>query len=284
MTDFVCPLCAGRDYVPLPRETVALLLPPLCGVARCRRCGFVLQYPRVDAADLYASREYYEQFDYDAQVDTIRKKHFAARLERIAARLGRVGKILDVGCATGEFLQLARERGWETFGLDVSPYAIAEARRRYELDVQVSALTDATLAPESFDVVHMNHVLEHLPDPNAALAAAHGVLRAGGWLVAEVPYEFYNAAETWRRIFRRAVKRATPGVYHLSFFSPRTLARVMRQNGFAPEISTYSDMSERFTPRLYLNPFRWLWVALGDALGRGSNIVAFARKVSANFR
>lgn len=92
------------------------------------------------------------------------------------------GSILDVGCASGYFLQ-SLGRTWERHGLEIFHLAAQRARERGEIKVHESEITAAGFAKESFDVVCSFDVVEHLSDPMSFFREAHRILKPSGWLL-----------------------------------------------------------------------------------------------------
>lgn len=145
------------------------------------------------------------------------------------------GRVLDVGCGTGEFLYyLARidsSSAWKPTGLDLSDDSIAVARTR-GLDViqaSIGGLDPNDIEP--FAAVTMFNVLEHLPDPSGELRLAHRLLQPGGVIVVSVPNDF--------SILQEAV-RSYMGVPpwwvaipdHINYFERETLASCFERAGF----------------------------------------------------
>ena len=150
---------------------------------------------------------------------------FVARALRWSAARG---PLLDVGCGGGLFLGMMRERGFRVVGLDSSREAAAMAWRRHRRAGGVRPSWNAPRsAPEASPRITMFHVLEHLPDPRAYLAAAHRLLAPDGRLVVQVP----NAA-CWQF---RLLGRAWNGVdvpRHLFDFRDRDVERLLESCGF----------------------------------------------------
>ncbi len=92
-------------------------------------------------------------------------------------------RLLDAGCGPGFFVRAAREAGFDAAGVEVSQYAVDFARRELGADVRQGTVSANDLPPGPFDVVTLWDVIEHLPDPLAALRAATRVLRPGGLIV-----------------------------------------------------------------------------------------------------
>lgn len=99
-------------------------------------------------------------------------------------------KLLDIGCATGVLLDIARKRGCDVFGVEVSPELSAYARDNFELDVSTD-LFNANYPSEYFDIITLTDVIEHLPEitlPKMSIEIAR-VLQPGGVLVVRTPVE-----------------------------------------------------------------------------------------------
>src|SRR5262249_44992987 len=90
---------------------------------------------------------------------------------RVLEREAQPGRLLEVGCAGGYFLQAARDRGWQPVGIEISEVAADYARQTLGLDVRTGTLETVSLEPESFDAVFLGDVLEHVPDPVGTLRA-----------------------------------------------------------------------------------------------------------------
>lgn len=136
------------------------------------------------------------------------------------------GRLLDVGCGDGSFLDKARTCGWEVFGLDSDPKAAANAIVK-NLTVHEGGVEYFDGKTELFDVVHLNHVIEHLYDPVKVLKACHALLKPGGELWLETPnidsFGYARFKKNWRGL-------ETPR--HLVIFNRQSLALSFISAGF----------------------------------------------------
>jgi SAM-dependent methyltransferase len=174
----------------------------------------------------------------DAMVDG--RPHATRVLDRLERLVDR-GSLLDVGCATGEFMIVAGDRGWEVCGVEVSPYASMLAERR-GLEVVTGTLTQAGFADASFDVVTMLDVVEHLEAPLAELIEVRRILRPGGVLVMETP--------NWNSIYRRILRRDWPALQprvHLFFLDPQSGGSLVRRAMLAP-VFMETEIGGLFSP------------------------------------
>ena len=197
---------------------------------RCRQCGFWIHSLLADPLEDYGAEDYgpeYQHHLYGHNKAAERKRRTAdfrvRELESVAA--GR-GKLLDIGCSFGYLLLSARDRGWQPFGVDVSPDIIKLCGEQ-ALDVRLGSTTDVPFDDESMDAVYARHVLEHDIQTYRALAEMRRVLKPGGVLVIEVP----------RADHRRAVKDPEPFVtdwtyLHLVTFTEPTLRGFVSRAGF----------------------------------------------------
>jgi SAM-dependent methyltransferase len=217
-----CRLCGSRDLRVLFTATRSARQ-----VVRCRGCGLVFYNPQpspAQAAALYTHDYLEDEYPQARAPGQMRLAH--RRLARIERETG-VGSLLDVGCGRGDFLAVARERGWKAAGLDISPVAARRAATTAGVSVYEGELTDpprSELGP--VDVVTLWDVLEHLTDPLAALAAVPRWLRPGGLLVVQTQNARSVTAAWMGRRWEQFVE------FHLYHFSSRTLRRALGRAGF----------------------------------------------------
>jgi len=222
-----CNLC-GSD-----NNTVALSKRGY-NVLRCNDCGFKFSNcmpSREDLDEIYGKGYFtnYNQNKYGYE-DYNKHKHlyidlFVRKIEEIEKMKSR-GSLLDVGCATGVMLDVARLRGWDVRGVDLSAYASGIAREYYNLDVFTGTLHEAAFDDRSFDVVFMYDVIEHLTDPRSLLEEAARVLKDDGLLVINTPnVEGFLAKLLHSKWFHYKLQT------HLAYFSPETLGTMLDSVG-----------------------------------------------------
>jgi SAM-dependent methyltransferase len=137
------------------------------------------------------------------------------------------GRLLEIGCGSGERLARLKKLGWQAEGQDIDPKAVGHARERFGLEVHCGDVCALSLPGDAFDAVIMNHVIEHLPDPVKVLAECHRLLKRGGALVLTTP----NPASYGHNYFESAWLGLDPP-RHLYLFSRSALAHVARKGGF----------------------------------------------------
>jgi SAM-dependent methyltransferase len=194
-------------------------------VFRCDGCGFQFVAPTPTEEEL---ARYYDQ-SYAVPLE--RYASYSARHQERIAELERWrrerGRLLEVGASYGHSLAIARDRGWQVAGVELSPTAARYARERFGLDIHSCDLLDAPFEERSFDAAILWHVLEHTHDPQAQLQRLGSLLRPGGVLGLRVP----NVASFGARLAGRSWPWMCPPA-HLWFFSPTTLPRLLEACGF----------------------------------------------------
>jgi SAM-dependent methyltransferase len=225
-----CPLCGGarHRFVYERRDHTHYVTGTYFRVVRCRDCGMVFVNPRPGPGEIGA---YYPDEYYEAQIappQLLRDKRAALEARaRLLDDLG-PGRLLDVGCQKGEFLQWMRERGWEVQGVELS----RRAPNLFCLPIFYGRLEQAGFAPRSFDAITAWAVLEHVHDPLALLRAIARLLAPAGRAFVLVP----NFRSLPGRFMRHDdVPR------HLLMFTPATLARAAAAAGLRIERTVFSD-------------------------------------------
>ncbi len=168
-------------------------------VYQCDSCRLAFTHPQPEAIDQQYDSSY---FDLYRRRRPFRLKRADRRLRAIEL-ISKPGRLLDIGCSLGYFVEAAAARGWQASGVEISPHASAEARK-LGLDVRTGTLEDAGFANESFECVTMWDVLEHVPDPIAHMMEVRRVLAPGGLVVIGTPDWGHSArvmkGERWRHL------------------------------------------------------------------------------------
>lgn len=162
------------------------------------------------------------------------------------------GDMLDFGCGAGWFAFRMREQGWNVTGMDFNAHAAQRARLHYNIKVIVGTLPHPEVGPESFDLITMSNVLEHIHSPHPVIAAAARALRPGGSLIITVPNLESLAFRYWGPDWW-----ALDLPRHLLHFSPAPLRRLVEGHGL-------------HVTRLRMLP-RKAWMRRSFARGRHSN-------------
>jgi len=221
-----CPWCRTRALDPFAdREPFHL--------DACRACGVAFVNPQPDdglLSEHYPKGYYATDADSPAVRAHLRWKRYDVR--RLLPRLGhlRPGRWLDVGCGIGGVLVAAREAGFDAEGIELSAEAAAFGSARFGALIRAGTLDDFSIPAESYAVISLFHVLEHLRDPAGEIERLAAMLRPGGSLVIESPaLDSASARLFGDRWFHLEVPR------HLFHFTADAVARRLEEVGLRAE-------------------------------------------------
>jgi 2-polyprenyl-3-methyl-5-hydroxy-6-metoxy-1,4-benzoquinol methylase len=217
-------------------------------IVRCTRCGLAYASPRLREQfmlDIYRESSYFHDKsqvtdDFLNRRRTLHDVMFEVILNRIGAPPPQ-GRLLDLGCGAGTFLQHAQRAGWQVEGWEVSPYAAQFAREHLGLSVRTGPMDLDQVAAESFEVVTMFDVIEHVYDPKQTLRNVYRVLKPRGRIVLTTP----NFAGVTFRLFGRrhyGLDTSERGLGHVTFFTRVTLEAFLESAGFDPTVSWVGEI------------------------------------------
>jgi 2-polyprenyl-3-methyl-5-hydroxy-6-metoxy-1,4-benzoquinol methylase len=219
----------------------------------CKSCGFKHALPLPSAGELERAyrEDYYasekptflahagEDQDWAQLAQTDRLEIFESLLPPDRRAL------LDIGCGPGFFLQTALRRGWLAHGIEPSRQAAAHARS-LGADVTEGFFNDSSAAMLGrFDAVHLNNVLEHVPDPAHLIRLSHGLLEPDGVICVNVPNDFSPLQIAAMSAAGTADWWVAPP-HHLNYFDFPSLTRLLERQGFKPAARTTSFPMETF--------------------------------------
>jgi len=263
-------------------------------LVRCPGCGLVFVGCPPSAAELeelysFASG-YHTSFEDDHSPSAISQQGWARYYLKLIERYKSAGRILDIGCSVGFFLEVAKRGRWETHGLEMSADSAEIARRKRGLEVEQGTLADSSYAAGSFDVVTAWDVIEHVTDPVDSMARMNRLLKMDGIVALSTP--------NVDGIFPRWSFRVAPALnfwphpeppYHLFQFSKRTIRNLLEQSGFEVMAIIDENISLSFTfgsPKyLARTPKHLLYAlafapvaAVGPWVGSGDWMLVVAKK------
>jgi SAM-dependent methyltransferase len=191
-------------------------------IVRCKKCGLFYRNPRLsdrDEIDKYKHQIYDDS--YGPIEDKSKKEIFVSILNELKHHKG---KILDIGCADGYFLSLARERGWEPYGVEISDFLLRKARENLGRKQIIGVpLKMANFPSNYFDVISMWDVLDHLMDPLGELMEIRRILKKKGLLIIRVRNIAFHILIN--RLFKKdlfgIIKK--PAIFHLYGFNNKNI-------------------------------------------------------------
>jgi len=246
-----CWVCGGRALRPVTTATfefseyarqdpeLARYTDASVEIVRCAACGFgqPAALPRLPD---YFARMYDQRWSAEWMETELRSGYkdliFRTVLTGLEERgAGEDRSLLDLGAHVGRLIQLAAERGWRAEGVELNPSTAAFAARETGLTVHRADASALSAEGRRFRAVTLIDVLEHIPDPVPALAAARSVLRPGGWIAVKVPH---GRVQLRKEHLRRALDRGyrptvADNLVHVNHFGPRSLAMALERAGFA---------------------------------------------------
>lgn len=195
-------------------------------IVRCPQCGLVYTDPRPDGHGIVETYQAVEDPLYveEREGRVLTFEHHLKPLERLTGP-PHSRPLLDVGCYTGVFVEIATRHGWDAWGVEPSRWAVEQAHAQ-GLHVVQGTLETADLPEATFDVVTMWDVIEHLTDPRGTLQQAYRLLKPGGLMVVHtIDIE---------SLFARLMGTHWPWLMemHIYYFSRHTLRKMLEQCGF----------------------------------------------------
>jgi 2-polyprenyl-3-methyl-5-hydroxy-6-metoxy-1,4-benzoquinol methylase len=233
-----CPVCESSflslfkkktfDFLSLDEEQVKITdsqYGKIWDLSRCQNCSHIFANPC--PSEDFISSLYAEVEDplYEEEAQG-RSKNFLSILIHLEKMLPQKGAIFDVGAATGIFLNIAQQRGWNVDGIEISSWAAKLAKEKYGLLLQEGSFETAELRKNHYTAVTMVDFIEHIPHPLQALSEAYDILSPDGVLCLVTPDINSMAA----KIAGRKWWHFRPA--HLSYFSAKSLYTLLRRSGF----------------------------------------------------
>jgi len=193
-------------------------------VVKCKKCSLVYINPRVGKVQLKG--KYAGDYSLGYIDKKVSKRKRAKKIVKRISKFKRKGRFLDVGCSAGFILEAARERGFDPYGVEISPYALRHAREELKLEVFDGYLEDASFADDFFDVVTMYNLLEHVPDPTKLLKEVRRIVKHDGLVEMWTPnighWKARRMGKNWQDIISD----------HLYYFSLETIKKILEKTGF----------------------------------------------------
>ena len=246
-----CAICGGRRLQELIHAYDHRRAVPRWNyhVVRCAGCGFLFRHPGIRPdrlGDLYASGRYAKFLGGKYKRKRVRRYRVTMRPFGALFEAGEGRRLLDFGCGNGLFLDLARKRGFECYGVDLAEDAVERARKKGHRAYLGSPTQHAEIAAGGFDVITMWSVLAHLAEPVEDLTMLRRLLAPDGVLL--ILTVNANSLALKRRLERWG--GFTPN--HLLFSSPTTLPRLLERAGFSAVVMPpwYGDGVESGRSRL----------------------------------
>lgn len=234
-----CPLCGIDDYFVRYPATISVLYEknPECfrctshnlaehgDIVQCKECGMVYSNPQPDPKELL---NIYKEVEDPLYLEETRAREYTFKrsLDQLHRFIKPPGKLLDVGCYTGAFMQVAEAGGWDVSGVELSTWAVEIARKTQTGLIYEGPLDQLEVRPGSFDVITMWDVIEHIPKPTVLLNDAANLLKSGGVLAFST-----HMVDSWAvRLFGKHYPFFMD--MHLVHFSRSTVKQILEKQGY----------------------------------------------------
>lgn len=195
-------------------------------IVRCNNCSLVYVSPRFKENQI--AKGYRESLDHGhSQEERGRRKTFEKAIILLEKIYKKKGRLLDVGCANGLFIEVAKKNGWDSFGVEISKEFKIKAQQK-GLKVYQGTLQEQIFEKNYFDVITYWDVLEHVYNPKKELMLAHKLLKPSGLILVNYP-DFGSiparlSGKHWWFLLS----------VHLYYFTRETLLKFFNKTGFSP--------------------------------------------------
>ncbi|MGI8906732.1 MAG: class I SAM-dependent methyltransferase [Candidatus Sumerlaeaceae bacterium] len=265
-------------------------------IVRCLDCGVVYRqsvitgddYERLYQNDATMETPFYLTNKLASDPNKEPMPTYARGLAKLN-ELVKPGRLLDVGCSYGAFMEMARYAGWQVMGVELNTSTAKFAREQRGFDVFNGMIEEAKFPDASFDAVTLWDVIEHLDDPVRTLKEIHRILAPNGVifvftinqqsLLNTVGHLMYRVTmNRWKHLMELFYD-----IHHNFFFSPKTITEVLRRGGpFAVEEIMFGAAN---VSRWHTVPISKLMISGSDAidkvaqpLNRSYRMFVYARK------
>lgn len=228
-----CPICKSQNLVESFQAEDYFLTGENFGVSECKDCGLKFTNPRPELSKLgayYKSEEYISHSNTNQglvnKVYQIVRNYSLKKKYQLINKMSKGTRILDVGCATGQLLNVFKENGWETTGVEPDEAARSFASKEFGLNIHEEEFLDN--APEkSFDAISMWHVLEHVPFPEKRIKQLRNLLADNGYLFIAIPNPDSWDAKKYGKFWA-----AWDVPRHLLHINQKSFHKLANDNGF----------------------------------------------------
>lgn len=225
-----CPVCNNEKFNNFLVCKDFLLTGESFPVVKCDNCGFTFTNPRPPANELgryYKSTDYISHSNsrkglFNSVYQKVRNYTLKKKFELISEKIPS-GSILDIGCATGEFLNTMKDHNWTVTGIEPDEQVRKAANEKYGINIFKENALDS-LPAKSYDVITMWHVLEHVPQLNERIEQCKKLLKPGGYIFIAVPN-----SESYDAVLYKEFWAAYDVPRHLYHFSKQTM-KILLEN------------------------------------------------------
>ncbi|MCP4150504.1 MAG: class I SAM-dependent methyltransferase [bacterium] len=197
----------------------------------CAACGFVFSNPYIPEEEIVEFYSQLEDLEYSSEAEG-RTKNFQTiikRLKRVSKRNGASPRLLDIGAASGIFLDLANKEGFDSTGIEPSQFLVDDAKKNYGLNLYkgtVEEYLEENKGKEKFSIITLLDIIEHLVEPDAFMDKVDALIEDNGFLVLVTPDIGSLAARiTGKQWWHYRIA-------HINFFNRKSLRFLLEKHGY----------------------------------------------------
>ena len=228
-----CPICSSESFECHIKSKDFSVSKEDFSIVKCLECNFHFTNPRPSDKELskyYISDHYISHNNsrnnlFEKAYQLVRKISISMKYS-LVSKFFNSGRVLDIGCGTGDFLQKCSEKKWRTQGIEPSEIARKQAIKNYNLDVDED--TDLKKLKGEFDIITMWHVLEHVTELNSTISEIKRLLSKDGKTVIAVPN-----LESFDSSYYKKYWAAYDLPIHLYHFSKDSIIKLFENHGFS---------------------------------------------------
>ncbi|MES2560102.1 MAG: class I SAM-dependent methyltransferase [Bacteroidota bacterium] len=243
--NFKCNLCGGEKAHKIPFRYA--FKDRFLWLMECESCGLRSIWPRPseeEIVEMYAA-EYFTEADAathhmnDEYVKLLNAGNYEAGVTEMR-RYTPTGNVLEIGCATGNFLSALKKGGFNVKGIELSEFAVTYAKDHFGIEIINKPFDDKILnkgiSENEFDIIIMGDVLEHFTNPTEAMNLAYKITKPGGVVIIHLPGTLNLLSSKLAFLLYKLMgtqKTMTIPPYHLTEFSAKTALKMCKKAGFS---------------------------------------------------
>jgi 2-polyprenyl-3-methyl-5-hydroxy-6-metoxy-1,4-benzoquinol methylase len=244
-TPFVCNLCNSTSAKKVPFRYA--FKNRFLWLMECNNCSLRSVWPRPsndEIVEMYAA-DYFTEADpathhmTEDYVKLLNEGNYDEGARKLK-KYNTGGTVLEIGCATGNFLNALKKGGYRVKGIELSEFAVNYAKEHFGIQIINKPFDNALLGneitPNEFDIIIMGDVLEHFTNPTEAMQLVHSILKPGGVAIINLPGTLNLISSKIAFFIYNMIgsqKTMTIPPYHLTEFSPKSFRKMATTAGFS---------------------------------------------------
>lgn len=256
-----CPICNSGNIFFYHKDFKSI------NIYKCKDCS--IQFMNPQYSDEYLE-EYYSKYTFEEpkwdEPLLYGHDYYLSLVEKFVSNKG---KLLDIGCGKGHLLQAAKKRGWQPVGYDVDCDSVEYFSKKYGIKIYCGDFEKIGWEKNSFQLISMHHVFEHLKNPIKYLHIVTSALEQRGIFFIVIPNIRGLSSRIKFRMEKLGIRRTNVGRYydtshHLFYYEPKTLSNVLIKQGYkillirsGHKVRPNQSMLKRYFLRNFVERITW---------------------------